>query len=151
MANISTVCPFSDLFAFPAKTSYFGNLGFPRSWWIWHYIWSHLRSRKETCQLHLLTEVKISLSYTTWTRNSPETRGFNQDHCTTHWWCPLNQQPPCGGGRSAKMKGFPRQKKTDFTRKEEDKANFPGTSTQMPDCHPRDEKKSLSCRDEIKI
>lgn len=44
------------------------------------------------CQLHLLTELKLSLSYTTWNRNSPETQGVNQDACVNKLWCPLRQR-----------------------------------------------------------
>ena len=80
-ANTSTVCPSSDFVTFPAKTPYCGNLAFPQSSRIWHHIWFHLRSRKETRLFHLLTGVNISLSCSTWNGNWPDTQGLTHGHC----------------------------------------------------------------------
>lgn len=140
-AHIGHSVPFSDLFASLAKTPYFGNLGFPYSRWIWHRVWSHLRRRKKTCQVHLLTELKLSLSYATWNRNSPETQGVNHDPGVNRRW--RSPQPKAvlwqvGREECGKTKGSLRWKKVDFTRKKEDKRNFPGNRIQMPDCHLRE-------------
>lgn len=42
---------------------------------------SHLRSRKETRLLHLLTGVNIFLSCSTWNGNWPDTQGLTHGHC----------------------------------------------------------------------